>query len=347
VIRLRPRDAILAVNHRCNTFCVMCDIWSRPDRHELPPDWYRRLPRSLDNINISGGEPFMRDDIPEIIAVLRDHLSSPRIVFSTNGVLTDKIAAQAGEMAKGGPIAIRISTDGVGELHDRIRNHKGCFDKILATVEALKTVGITDLGLACTGSRDNPGALLAVKRLADSLGVDYVSSVVHSSELYFGDQKDMIVPRDSQTRDDLYQIATTQLRSRHPKDWFRAYYMDGMIDYIDGKPRREPCTAALNHIHVDHRGTVFPCNVLNRPLGDLNEVTWEEIEASPATREVLDDVRGCKIQCWMSCTVAPGMKRKPLVPLKWIVSRWLAGATPRRREPAGSSLPASVPTAGD
>ena len=40
----------------------------------------------------------------------------------------------ATEMAKGGPIAIRISTDGVGEVHDRIRNHKGCFEKIMRTV---------------------------------------------------------------------------------------------------------------------------------------------------------------------------------------------------------------------
>ncbi|MCA9752436.1 MAG: radical SAM protein, partial [Gemmatimonadetes bacterium] len=119
--RLQPTDAILAINHRCNTFCTMCDIWSKPDRHELPPDWYRRVPRSLKNINISGGEPFMRDDVPEIIAVLRDHLDSPRIVFSTNGVLTDKIVAQATEMAKHGPIAIRVSIDGLGETHDRIR----------------------------------------------------------------------------------------------------------------------------------------------------------------------------------------------------------------------------------
>lgn len=335
-MKLSPVEAIVAVNHRCNTFCVMCDIWSRPDRHELPPEWYRRLPTSLKNINISGGEPFMRDDLPEIIAVLREHLDEPRFVFSTNGVLTEKVVSQAAEMSKGGPIAIRISTDGIGEVHDRIRNHKGCFDKIMRTVRGLQEAGVRDLGLACTGSRDNPGALGAVKQLADELGVDYVCSVVHSSEVYFGDQKDM-VPRDDVTRNDLLSIATTQLRSRRPKDWFRAYYTDGIIDYIDAKPRREPCTAGMRHIHVDHKGVVFPCNILNRPLGDLNVSTWEEIERAASTEGVLDDVRTCKIQCWMSCTVAPGMKANPLVPARWIVSRWLAGATPRpgAKGPAG------------
>ena len=324
-IQLRPTDAILAVNHRCNTFCAMCDIWSKPDRNELEPDFYRRLPTSLKNINISGGEPFMRDDIPEIIAVLREHLDDPRFVFSTNGMLTDKIVKQALEMA---PVAIRVSVDGVGEVHDEIRNVKGCFERVTGTVRKLKEAGIKDLGLACTGSKDNPGALAGVKKLAEELGVDYVCSVVHSSELYFGDQEDM-VPRDETTRNDLITISRNQLRSTRPKDWFRAYYTDGIIDYIDGKPRREPCTAAVQHIHVDHRGIVYPCNILNRPLGDLKEKTWEEIEASATTPEVLEEVRTCPIQCWMSCTVAPGMKKNPLIPAKWIVNRWLAGATPR------------------
>jgi hypothetical protein len=75
-------------------------------------------------------------------------------------------------------------------------------------------------------------------------------------------------------------------------------------------------------------------------------MTWAEIEASHSTPGVLDDVRGCKIQCWMSCTVAPGMKKKPLVPLKWIVSRWLSGATPRRQEPRETGTPAELPSSG-
>ena len=70
--------------------------------------------------------------------MLRDHLHQPRFVFSTNGVLTEKIVSQAAEMAKGGLIAIRISTDGVGEVHDRIRAHKGCFEKIMKTLRACR-----------------------------------------------------------------------------------------------------------------------------------------------------------------------------------------------------------------
>ncbi len=99
---------------------------------------------------------------------------------------------------------------------------------------------------------------------------------------------------------------------------------------VEGLPRREPCVAAAEHIHVDHLGAVFPCNILNRPLGNLNETTWIEIEAAQSTVGVLDDVRGCTLQCWMSCTVAPGMKAKPWQPATLIAKRWLSGADPRR-----------------
>lgn len=323
--RLAPTDAILAVNHRCNTFCAMCDIWSKPERGELPPEFYRRVPKSLKNINISGGEPFMRDDLPEIIAVLRETLDNPRFIFSTNGMLTDKIVRQAVEMS---PVAIRVSVDGVGATHDKIRNVKGCFERVMGTVKQLQAAGIKDLGLACTGSKDNPGALGEVKKLAESIGVDFVCSVVHSSEVYFGEQGDM-VPRDAATRGDLVDIATRQLRSLRPKDWFRAYYTDGIIDYIDGKRRREACTAATRHIYVSHKGVVYPCNILNRVLGDLTKMTWDEIEAAQNVPGVLADVKNCSIQCWMSCTVAPGMKSHPLVPAAWIAKRWISGATPR------------------
>lgn len=49
-------------------------------------------------------------------------------------------------------------------------------------------------------------------------------------------------------------------------------------------------------------------------------MTWEEIEIATATEDVLEEVRTCKVRCWMSCTVAPGMKRRPHVPLHWIAS---------------------------
>ena len=61
---MMPVDAVLAVTYRCNARCTMCGIWSSKPVAELPPAAYARLPASLRDVNLTGGEPFLRDDLP-------------------------------------------------------------------------------------------------------------------------------------------------------------------------------------------------------------------------------------------------------------------------------------------
>ena len=59
---IEPTSASLAVTLRCNSRCVICDIWKRKNRQELSPVIYKKLPQGLKNIDITGGEPFLRND---------------------------------------------------------------------------------------------------------------------------------------------------------------------------------------------------------------------------------------------------------------------------------------------
>ena len=65
-----PRDAVIAVTHRCNAHCVMCNVWKSRRRDELQPEHMGKLPASLKTINLSGGEPFLRADLPEFVVLL-------------------------------------------------------------------------------------------------------------------------------------------------------------------------------------------------------------------------------------------------------------------------------------
>ena len=56
----------------------MCNIWQLPPGDELEPEQYRRLPRTLRDINVTGGKPFLRDDLVEIIRILNEHCSASR-----------------------------------------------------------------------------------------------------------------------------------------------------------------------------------------------------------------------------------------------------------------------------
>ncbi|HWN80465.1 MAG TPA: radical SAM protein, partial [Candidatus Udaeobacter sp.] len=121
-----PRSAVIAVTLGCNSKCKTCDIWMIKPENELKPSDYRRLPRSLTHINVSGGEPFLRDDLPEIVRVMREVTVNPRIVISTNAILPERTERIMREIPDA---AVRISIDGIGEAHDTTRGVPGNYDR--------------------------------------------------------------------------------------------------------------------------------------------------------------------------------------------------------------------------
>ena len=88
---LSPKEICVIVTYRCNAKCNMCDVWHHPTKpqDEISLEDIEKLPSGLRFINITGGEPFVRQDLDEIIEVLRN--KTERIVISTNGYFTDRI----------------------------------------------------------------------------------------------------------------------------------------------------------------------------------------------------------------------------------------------------------------
>ncbi|MEQ8199625.1 MAG: radical SAM protein, partial [Clostridiaceae bacterium] len=78
------------VTYRCNAHCNMCDCFKDPTKpsEEITLVDIKKLPE-MAFTNITGGEPFIRQDIPEIVEEL--YKKSDRIVISTNGYFTDRI----------------------------------------------------------------------------------------------------------------------------------------------------------------------------------------------------------------------------------------------------------------
>ena len=97
------------VTYRCNARCNMCDCFKDPTRpeEEITLEDIKKLPE-MAFTNITGGEPFIRQDIPDIVREL--YKKSDRIVISTNGYFTDRIIALCREFPK---VGIRISIEGL------------------------------------------------------------------------------------------------------------------------------------------------------------------------------------------------------------------------------------------
>jgi MoaA/NifB/PqqE/SkfB family radical SAM enzyme len=321
-----PIGSVIAVTYRCNARCEICDIWKREPRkdEELAPREYAWLPSSLRSVNLSGGEPFLRVDLPEIVSVVRSACPRARIVISTNGLMPERIEEAVRRM---GEVAVRVSVDAVGSQHDRIRGVEGAYDRALETVRRLASLGVRDLGLAATSTGENAGALTAVREVADDLGVQFVASAVHSSPFFFGSQT-AGRPRSPEIVREITGMMRSEIRSRKPRDWAKAYYLRGLIDYVQGRPRRLPCRAGIDFFFLDPWGVVYPCNVLDVPMGSVHEGSFAEL-AARSRRRVGPAVERCPEQCWMVCTVSPPMRRRPLRPIAWIAGAKLLGLDTR------------------
>ena len=231
-----PIDCVLALTYRCNSRCTMCDIWKMENSPELPVLEFAKLPSSLRDINLSGGEPFLRQDLAEIVAVVAKACPQARFVISSNGFATELILEQMKKVLKIKPdIGIAISVDGIGEMHNEIRGIPGGFDRTIATVKGLKALGMTNLRLAFTTNEKNINHLSKVYNLAQELGVQFTNCFAQSSEFYFGGKQNINHPRREFLVKEYNYLIKQELKSWNLKRWARAYFAYGMYKFIINK----------------------------------------------------------------------------------------------------------------
>lgn len=285
----------------------MCDIWRKDGADEVEPSFYYHLPRILREINITGGEPFLRDDLPLIVSIILERAPRARIVISSNGLLTNRIREMLPEMMRASRrLGLRISIDGAtAEMHDKLRGVPGAFDKAWATLEAVRGLGLRDLGLGFTMSRGNEQDLLPLYERARKMGLQFTSTIAHSSPVFFGDQEDA-TPDAGQAATIYQELRRRQLHSWHPKEWYRAYFTAGVVDLVRDQRRHIVCPALSAFFFLDPYGVVYPCHIKNWPLGVLDQ-GYEKLAAQHP--QIPQQVAACREHCWMTCTVAPLMRR--------------------------------------
>jgi len=314
-------DAVLMVTSRCNSRCTMCDAWKDKSGVELPAEDYWKLPKTLKSINIVGGEPFLREDLPEVLRIISERCRNPRLVISTNGILVECIKRQLPLIMNNvSRLAIRVSVDGIGDVHDKVRGIRGNFEQCIEVIKYCKEIGVMDLGVGTTVSKLNESNFSQVKDLADSLGVQFTCTVVHSSPIYFG-VNDNLVPASTAVIPQLQRIKRSYLKSSKPKDWFRAYFTEGVIRYVSGSPKHIDCEAGRVFVFIKANGDVFPCNLLDKKVGNFLEDDIRNMVKMSS--EVSAYVRSCPKRCWMICTVAPMIKKEPFGPALWVIKNKL------------------------
>jgi len=317
------RDAVLALSYRCNARCVMCQIWKVKPGPEIKAEVFSRLPKSLRDINLTGGEPFLREDLPEIVAAVKAACPRARLTLISNGLLPDRIGKILPLLYRLDPrLGLGFSLDGIGEVHDRVRGVPGAYLRVRRSLEFARALGFTDVRFSFTQTRHNPGALAQVYALGRELGLELSATVAHDSALYFRTPANA-APEDGQLRRELSPIIRQELTSFSPKRWARAYFDSGLIEFAEQGRRRLPCRAGRDVFFLDPEGGVFPCPVLNRKMGNLTLVPFDALWQSAAAVEARRQVEKCRHGCWMVCTVRSAMYRHPHRVLGWIAKHKL------------------------
>jgi MoaA/NifB/PqqE/SkfB family radical SAM enzyme len=294
----------------------MCDVWRYPSQKEkeIGVDIIRKLPHMFFT-NVTGGEPFVRQDLHEIIGELRK--KTKRIVISTNGFFTERILSLCRRFPD---LGIRISIEGCKEANDLIRGIPDGYDRTQTTLKELQAMGIKDIGFAMTVQDANYMDLMSLYDLARSYNYEFATATVHNSHYFH--KFDNKINKKEEVISALHELIAEQLRSRRPKEWFRAYFNYGLINYINGRKRMLPCEMGKNGFFLDPWGDVLACNGMDEkmPLGNLYDQNWDDIWTSKQAGKVRATVKQCNKNCWMIGSAAPAIWHHPLKPLSWVVN---------------------------
>ncbi|MEA2038375.1 MAG: radical SAM protein, partial [Thermodesulfobacteriota bacterium] len=142
--RKLPMNITLSISFRCNSYCKTCNIFKKSSDELTLREWqkvFHSLGKTPVWVTISGGEPFLREDLPALVKSLYDICRPSIINIPTNGLLSHRIPGYVDEIARHCSktrIVINLSIDEIGERHDEIRGVQGNFAKVMETFTALR-----------------------------------------------------------------------------------------------------------------------------------------------------------------------------------------------------------------
>jgi len=314
-------DFTVITTYRCNSKCSMCHVWQNPSHpaEEVDMKTLEKIPFGIDHLNLTGGEPTLRGDLAQMVDLL--HPRARKLEISTNGLRWQTLKAV---IRKYPDIKVRFSLEGLGEVNDRIRGEAGGFERKVEGVKQLKELGGCDLGFAAVIQDDNAADLLPLYRLAQGMGVELATSVLHNA---FQFHKADNYPYDRlRGAGAIEGLILEMLKTASVKNWFRAYLNLGLVEKVLGRPRLIPCSAGTDFVFLDPWGDVYACNV--RPdliMGNLVEQDWEEITSGTAAVEARDRVAACGHNCWMVGSARTAMRHPRFTrlpkfgPLWWVL----------------------------
>ena len=326
--KFNPMTLTYSVTAACQSRCKTCQIGAmfcqdptRPQK-DLKLDEIEKVFSSMKPVyffNMSGGEPFMRDDLPEIVELACKYLK-PRVVHTpTNAILSDKIVRDTERIIRivrdydaSVPVTVKPSIDGIGEKHDEIRGVKGNFESLLKTIEGLKKLEEKydnfHLELGTVISNFNIDDLDEIEDFVHSLGVESYRNEVAECRAEFFNLSDPITPPADVYRSLIEDFAKKvednigkKKKLARTTEAMRVVYYDIAGKILAEKRQVIPCYAGVSNVHINYDGGVWPCCVLgyDQEMGNLRDYDYDfqKLWSSKKANEVRKYIMGKNCAC--------------------------------------------------
>ena len=320
---MKPVYVILGLTYDCNSFCRTCFNWEqlrKNKEHELS---FEEITKSLDSLGdllfvvMSGGEPFLRRDLPDICEHLSRVNGAKQITIPTGAISSDLIARSVTSILERCPttqIAVNLSLDHVGEKHDWIRGVPGNYERLKKTYANLVPLKARFPNLTinvhtclCTYNVDD------LEEITARVKEEFPAISFHSFEMLRGDQPDKTIQPISTER---YREVLPMLE----RYWSSFGQYDGFLRFIKIYSRRmelstleeetqvRPCFAGTISGVIDARGEVRLCE-LRDAVGNLKDVDydfdrlWFSEEAERQRKAIAAKECWCTHSCFMSSSL--------------------------------------------
>lgn len=270
----KPIFCIFRVTSRCNLTCRMCSVWRHGDKaHELSLEKIEELGKILKKLNISivnlgGGEPFLREDLVEIVKILSKNFN---VRMQTNAILATEEKIK--KLVKAGLKGVSISLDTLSPVkQDYICNSKGTWyktiEKMVFFSRLMPRRGSLLLSNAVV-SKLNIEELPKLAIFANKMGYSAVFLPVLLSEkenhnYTFRDY----APKLGFRKDDyplierIYAELIEMKKKGHDITSSIPFLKDSVL-FFKGNHRWR-CDAGSLYFHVDSDGSFIPCTELKR-----------------------------------------------------------------------------------
>lgn len=324
-----PRLLTYTVTFRCNARCIMCDSWKMSGQGDLElreiESIFSQLPR-MDAVRLTGGEPFVRTDLTEIVGLVERYLKPLAMHITTNGFLTDRIVELCERRSRKTPLQLMVSLDGLKEKHNHIRGSSLAFQSAVKTLNALAPrVKELKLDLVVNQTivdRDGVDQYRQLREFLKPLGVRHQMVMAYdSSATYSVDRNLDLSPREMGQFTTFGEFQDSELRELFDEVerdlqslpwWARAvkkYYLRGirqrlLPDENPGEWQNPACVALHSHLRLFPNGDVPTCQFNSKVIGNLRNESFETLWLSRQAQTQREWVRRC-VGCWAECEVVP------------------------------------------